>query len=398
MKPTSPSRPRQPPQKPAKPRPDFPLFPHATRRWAKKVRGKLVYFGPWNDPQGALDKWLAVKDDLLSGRAPRATGDGPTVRDLVNRFLTAKKAAVDCGELAPQTFADYHRNCGVVVKVFGATRLASDLRSDDFERLRGTIAQNCGPAHLAVEVVRIRSIFRYAYESQLLDQPMRYGPSFKGPSQSVLRRARAEKPPKMFAPAELLAMLAGAGEPLRTMILLGINLGFGNNDCGRLPIVALDLEAGWVHFARPKTGVARRCPLWAESVDSLREWLAIRPEPKGKGKAADVLVFVSERGSPWLAITVGRAFRALLKRLDLYKPGLGFYGLRHTFRTVADEALDQPAADLIMGHVSHGMAAHYRERVGDDRLRRVAEHVRRWLYGDRVDQGQGDDVAILRIG
>ena len=70
--------------KPAKPRPDFPLFPHATGRWAKKIRGKLHYFGKWADPDAALQRYVEERDDLYAGRKPRRKGDGLTIKDLVN--------------------------------------------------------------------------------------------------------------------------------------------------------------------------------------------------------------------------------------------------------------------------------------------------------------------------
>ncbi len=77
------------PAKPDKPRPDFPLFAHAAGVWAKKIRGKLHYFGPWSDPEGALKACEAQAEALHAGRKPRpsATGEGLTVKQLVNHFL-----------------------------------------------------------------------------------------------------------------------------------------------------------------------------------------------------------------------------------------------------------------------------------------------------------------------
>src|SRR3954464_11960567 len=93
--------------KPSKPYPDFPLFPHATRRWAKKIRGKMHYFGPWDDPDGALANYLAEKDALHAGRKPREVSAGVTVKDLANAYLNHKSALLDAGEIAPRTWGNY---------------------------------------------------------------------------------------------------------------------------------------------------------------------------------------------------------------------------------------------------------------------------------------------------
>ena len=85
--------------KPKKPPPDFPLYAHSAKVWAKKILGKVWYFDPWNDPQGALKKYLADKDIILSGRDPRKlpgvvgvdSKTGCSVRLLVNEFLNAKR-------------------------------------------------------------------------------------------------------------------------------------------------------------------------------------------------------------------------------------------------------------------------------------------------------------------
>src|SRR5947207_562936 len=122
------TRPDTRPAKPEKPRHDFPLFPHATGRWAKKVRGKLEYFGKWSDdPKGerALNKWLDEKDDLLAGREPRPKGDdaGPTVKLICDSFLSHKKQQRDNGEIQPRTFDELFASCVRIGAAFGKGRL-----------------------------------------------------------------------------------------------------------------------------------------------------------------------------------------------------------------------------------------------------------------------------------
>ena len=374
----------RPSAKPAKPYPDFPLFPHATRRWAKKIRGKFHYFGPWADPDGALKKYLDQRDDLHAGRTPRVSGDGFSVRDLLNRFLTSKKLLADSGEITARTLADYNATTDRIADAFGLTRLVEDLAADDFEKLRAQLAKKWGPVALGNEIQRIRVVFKYGFDQGFLDKPVRYGQGFKRPSKKTLRKARQAKGPRMFEAKELRAILAATGQQMKAMILLGINCGFGNADCGTLPKAALDLDGGWVNFPRPKTGIPRRAPLWPETVAALEAALVCRPAPKSEADAG--LVFLTKFGASWAKQAtdnpVSKEMAKLLKALNFRRDGLNFYALRHTFETVGGEALDQVAVDHIMGHEPQHMAAVYRERISDLRLKAVTDHVRAWLFGD----------------
>lgn len=375
-------------EKPDKPYPDFPLFAHARKRWAKKIRGRTFYFGPWNDPDGALQLYLDQRDDLHAGRAPRVVRDGLTVHHLLNRFLEAKEARLDSGEIQPRTFTEYRDTADRIADAFGLSRLVENLAADDFEHLRRNMARKWGPVRLGNEVVRIRGVFKYGHDIGLFDKPIRFGPGFAKPSQKVIRQARAKAGKKLFEPVDLRAVIKGAPVPLKAMILLGINCAFGNTDVATLPRDAVDLERGWIDYPRPKTGIPRPCPLWKETVAAVRKSLTDRPEPKDKAHAD--LMFITQQGLSFAAgmshWRVAGETAKLLKKLKVKRPGLSFYALRHTFATIGGEAGDEVAVRAIMGHASAStdMGATYRQRVTDDRLRAVVGHVHQWLFGKSV--------------
>ncbi|HEX4000222.1 MAG TPA: tyrosine-type recombinase/integrase [Pirellulales bacterium] len=391
-------------RKPSKPRPDFPLYAHATKRWAKKIRGKIHYFGPWDDPAAALNRWLDQKDDLLAGRTPRIARDGLTLKHLVNVFLTAKRRQLDACELSSRMFADWFSVCELLIDSFGGNRLVDDLAPADFESLRGKLSKQYGPHRLGTTVGCVRGVFKYGLESRLIERPTHFGPQFKKPTKKTMRLHRAKGGLKMFEAAELRKITDSAGVPLRAMILLGANCGFGNSDIANLPLSAVNLTAGWVNFPRPKTGVERRCPLWKETITAIQA--AIDGRPKPKHTEAEKLLFVTRHGARWGVSEImeteveeagakikkpklktddpiAKAFGKLLRRLGLHRAGVGFYALRHTFETVAGGSRDQVAVNSIMGHADSSMAGEYRERIGDARLEAVVSHVHNWLYGGK---------------
>lgn len=368
------------PVKPEKPYPDFPLFAHNNQQWAKKFLGKLHYFGSWNDPQAALDDYLAKREDLKAGRTPREDRDGLTLRELCNRFLTAKQSLVDSGERSPRTFQDYYRTCEHLLKFWGKDRFVEDLRVEDFDELRADTAKRRKAVGIGNMVRLTRIVIRYAYEADLIDRPVKFGPTFKEPDKRTKRREKRAKGKRMYDAKQIRKILNSGHEQLVAMTYLGINCGLGNTDCSEITPKEIDLKKAWLDYPRVKTEIDRTCPLWPETVAALK--------PLMEDKAENDRIFTTVRGNAWVRINpkgatvdnVAREYAKLLKELGIYRAGVGFYALRHTFETIAGDTKDQVTTDRIMGHVDPSMAGTYREEIFDKRLQDVVNHVRSWLF------------------
>lgn len=373
---------------------------HYFGQWAKRVNGKLVRL-PGDGAEEAEAAYNVVRDDLHAGRTPRVASDALTVADLCNRFLTAKLRKKEAGELGVRAFADYKEVTDLLVSAFGANRLVDDLAAEDFGALRSRMARKWGPVRLGNAIIRVKSVFKFATDNGLTERAVRYGSEFQKPGKAVMRKHRAAGAERMLEPEQVRALIDGAMVPggdqgptlvkpsatMRAMILLGVNCGFGNADCATLPLSAIDLRTGWIDFPRPKTGVARRCPLWPETVEAIRAVTgpAVRPTPATDAESG--LAFLTTRGTAWVRVReknrsdmITMRFKELLERLGVYRDGVSFYTLRHVFRTVADAARDPVAIDVIMGHSDPSMGAVYRERVDDARLRAVVDRLRTWLW------------------
>lgn len=357
--------------RPPKPYDGFPLFAHACGQWGKKIHGQIYYFGVWEDPQAAVERYLAERDYLHNGLAPPDGGE--TIADVLNSFRGIKLRAMERDEITERTYSEYVGICDTIANTFGKNRPVVSLTYDDLDRLRTLLGRNkknerVSPLTHKRLLTYARMVFHHANERMGL--AVKYKDALATPPAKQLRKARNKIGERLFTAKEIKKLVKKACPDLRAMIYLGINCGFGNSDCLLLPVSTLDLDNGFHNFPRPKTEVARRCPLWPETVQALRAVITDRPT-----------VFKHT----WNRHVLARRFKNLCVEYGVYREGITtFYTLRRTFETIATTAdVNQAVINSIMGHAPRNddMSAVYRQRVFDDSLRRCTDHVKAWLDG-----------------
>ncbi len=351
-----------------KPSPDFPLTPHSQGYYVKRIQGKMHYFGErWGNPFDALRDYEFKRPYLEAGLEPPTQG-GMSLREGLERFLQAKEKLIATAELTARSFQDYKAECKFILGVIDGARGITTLLPNDFSRLRAEYAGS--PTTINNHIVRSRVAFNWIAASQGIN--FNYGQQFKKPSLKTLRKHRNQQPKRLFTSNEITRLVEGAGTQLKAMILLGVNCGFGNTDCGTLTVQGLDLCSGWHNHARPKTGVERRARLWPETIAAIQEVI---------GSRTSGLVFITKYGNAWSTDSksspISAEFRKVANSLGIKR---SFYDLRRTFQTVGDNSLDSVAVKSIMGHIDGSMSGVYRQNVPDVRLKAVADVVYQWLY------------------
>lgn len=344
--------------KPPKPHKDYPLTPHSSGKWCKKIRGKIHYFGSWDDPEGALKEYLEKKDYLLLGKEP-PKADGHTLFEVLDRFMQSRNKDLATGEIANRTWKDYRDNCNLILRIYDPDAIVEQLGPTELQDLRAKLFDGVNPTTAGNRIRMAKTAIKYI-ETISPKFRMDFGKWFRQPSAKIKRKSRIEGGRKLHSALEIRTAVERASPAMKAMLLLGINCAFGNSDCGRLLWEHLDLDGGWHNYHREKTYIERRAKLWPETVDALHA-------VKGDGQS----VFTTKYGNKWSSTSISH---------ESLKLGIEFYCLRRTFRTVADATKETMAIHLIMGHAKNAsnMDHVYVQEVVDKRLEFVSEYVRAW--------------------
>lgn len=381
----------------------------ARNQWVKRIRGKVRNFGTLDKPKAALAKYQREGPALHAGIEPTAAPtDSLTVGELCGRWIESRTADVALKMLARKSLNDYEDTATRVMAILGKATPVAALGPANFEKLRQRVAASFGAARLGKFVVITRMLFSWGHDQEICNLP-HWGKKFRGVDSKTRRDMKNRAARNLLTQDQLRRVLLAANPTMQAMVLLALNGGLGNTDVAELRLGHLvpkgaknpELPSGWLQYPRHKTAVQREVPLWPETEAALLRVLADRVP---HADDPEDLIFINSEGGSWVSASndnIAREFPKLLIKLGILKrtpitktPGkgghtptsakpavpIGFYTLRRTFRTVADEAGDQHAVHRVMGHQLPGMSGIYVQNIDLKRLTAVCQHVRDWLY------------------
>jgi hypothetical protein len=245
----------------------------------------------------------------------------------------------------------------------------------------------------------IRKLLEMAQKTGMMPPP-NFGDQFEKPRAEQVARVKLDKKRKHGARAwsvEQLRQIIAAGwdhsPQMFACVMLGLNVGFGNDDCAFLENDLVDRQLHLIRGAfRNKNLRERVCPLWTITEWALgRAWAtrieATKPEYANR-------IFLNERGTSLCYRRVKlddksfikrtsrydwfkKEFSALLDAQNLKIHGANFYTLRAMFRTLAvGSGVDNDLIAVIKGQKFERPIDEYYLR-GDLRsmLFKVSEHV-----------------------
>lgn len=413
---------------PSLPYREFPLRPHRNGQWFKSVwnarlkRSEQFYFGSWrDDPMGdaALNDpvvgWLARRPRIKQGIDHLTTEAVPgelCLGDLMRRYLEHNRTRAAAGDLSLRTLGDHLREVNRFVTMFMPSTPVTSLAPEHFSQYMRHMVEERKLGRYARKRVRnyITALFRFGAKNGWYRMPntgVDWVVPATDPDSMRLARARAGLPDhsrRVVTGEEIDRLLERAQPAFRAMILLGINAGLGPADIGRMRWNMIDMASGRLVFPRGKTGAMRVGYLWKKTRSALRRVKTLKHNQvvlERDGEAA--LVFVTRKGLAYyreaerirdvevnghkvkklVGVTVENAvsitFRRMTKELGIKH--LGFYRLRHSFKTYAKHCRDREALDLAMGHKDLSIGKAYdHETISFSRTKCVAKSVYRRLW------------------
>ncbi len=346
------------------------IYKHASGQWAKTVDRKTVYLGcgSVSDAKRKLDELLARRTLGQGDPVP----DGITVEQLSRMFLASKSRQAVAGKITTLTLANLEHEMKWLCNKVGG-RQAETLRGYDFTRLAESLPDGMAASSINTKVQRVRSLFSWAVEQELLDRVPKYG-DFKRATGLQERRERADSGSRVFTADEVHGLLEASSDTFRAMILVGLNCAADGASIGRLK--HSEIDGDWLKQTRKKVGTERNCWLWPETLEAIE---LVRTDSD--------YVFLNSQGRPFDVIErpkcITNSFKLIKDRAGITRR-IGFHSFRHTFATVARYL---PANDRtireVTAHIHQTgdvLNSRYVQGVDRSEIKRLCEGVRLWLF------------------